>query len=428
MESQEYQTEEKKQFRLTRGMVLLAVIALIVIVVVIIIVVNQINSKKPEYTPADFKKLESRMEEEAPTYISQSGIVLTNEETKIDLKKLLLENGGSIDSNATKAAKICEGYVLASKVDTEKYISYIKCGKFYTTDGYVSEEQPSTTKTPKKDTEKPIVTINGEKEITISAGSNYFDGGAKAIDNIDGDITSNIKVSGSVNTNSPGTYTITYSVSDKAGNKAEAKRVVTVTPAAPITTTTTKAPTTTRKSSGTVRTTTKKTVITTQRVTTPPTITLRGEVYVSLNVGSRYKDSGYYAVDAKGSDITSRVRVSGSVNISIPGTYKITYSVTDSYGNNASTVRTVVVKSTYIKLQSISLTPNTVVLTKGKQQKLSVLYSPSNASNKTISWSSSNTSVATVSNGTITARNKGVAKITAKAADGVTVGISVTVK
>ena len=198
MESQEYQTEEKKQFRLTRGMVLLAVIALIIIVVVIIIVVNQINSKKPEYTPADFKKLESRMEEEAPTYISQSGIVLTNEETKIDLKKLLLENGGSIDSNATKAAKICEGYVLASKVDTEKYISYIKCGKFYTTDGYVSEEQPSTTKTPKKDTEKPIVTINGEKEITISAGSNYFDGGAKAIDNIDGDITSNIKVSGSV--------------------------------------------------------------------------------------------------------------------------------------------------------------------------------------------------------------------------------------
>lgn len=427
MESQEYVTEEKKQFRLTRGMVLLAVIALIIIVVVIIIVVNKINSKKPEYTTDDFKKLESRMQEEAPTYLSQSGIILTNEEIKIDLKKLLLENGGSIDSNATKAAKICEGYVLASKVDTEKYIPYIKCGNFYTTEGYVSEEQPSTTKAPKKDTEKPTITINGEKEITISAGSNYVDSGAKAMDNIDGDITSNIKVSGSVNAAAPGTYTITYSVSDKAGNKTEAKRVVTVTPAAPITTTTTK--TTTKKNTGTVnRPTTKKTVITTQKVTTPPTITLRGEAYVSLNVGSSYKDSGYYAVDAKGADITSRVRVSGSVNTSVAGTYKITYSVTDSYGNNASIARTVVVKSTYVKLQSISLTPNTVVLTKGKQQKLSVLYSPSNASNKTISWSSSNTSVATVSNGTITAKNKGVATITAKAADGVTVRINVTVK
>ena len=43
---------------------------------------------------------------------------------------------------------------------------------------------------------------------------------------------------------------------------------------------------------------------------------------------------------------------------------------------------------------------------------------PQNASNKTVTWSSSNTDVATVENGIVTAKGQGVAKITVKTTDG----------
>ena len=52
--------------------------------------------------------------------------------------------------------------------------------------------------------------------------------GATATDNEDGSLTSKIKMTGTVNTKKAGTYTITYSVSDKAGNRTEVTRTVVV--------------------------------------------------------------------------------------------------------------------------------------------------------------------------------------------------------
>lgn len=55
----------------------------------------------------------------------------------------------------------------------------------------------------------------------------------------------------------------------------------------------------------------------------------------------------------------------------------------------------------------------------GENQQLSAAVSPSSANDKTLNWSSSNTSVATVdSNGNVTAKGAGTAQITATAADG----------
>lgn len=424
---EEYETDEKKKFQIKRWMVILALIILIILVIVIIVIVNIVNSKKPEYTTSDFTKLESRMLEEAPIYLSQKGIELTSEEIKIDLKDLLVENGGSIDSNKVKAAKICEGYVVASKIETEKYASYIKCKNLYTTSGYISNdnEDKKDTTTTKKDTEKPVITINGEKEVIINEGSNYTDEGATAMDNIDGDITSKIKTENHVDVSEPGSYTVVYTVTDKAGNKAEATRKVTVvsTPK----TTTSKKTTTTKKQSG-GSTITKPKTTTTQKVTTPPTITLKGSSYITLDVGDKWNDPGYSAKDAKGSDITSRVSVSGTVNTSNAGTYRITYYVTDSYGNSSSKSRTVVVKSNYVKLQSISLTPNTLNISVGSSATLIVSFNPSNATNKLLTWSSSDNSVASVSNGVVKGIKKGTATITAKGADGVSKSVSVIVK
>ena len=66
----------------------------------------------------------------------------------------------------------------------------------------------------------------------------------------------------------------------------------------------------------------------------------------------------------------------------------------------------------------------------GKTKNLSVSLEPNHtfAANRTIKWSSSNTKVATVSNGTVKAVGAGTATITAKAYNGKTCAVTVTVK
>ncbi|MGE5455485.1 MAG: immunoglobulin-like domain-containing protein [Ignavibacteriales bacterium] len=74
----------------------------------------------------------------------------------------------------------------------------------------------------------PVITVN-PTTVSISLGSTYTDTGVTASDNIDGNITSSIVTTGSVNTAVAGTYTLTYNVSDSSGNAAATKtRTVTV--------------------------------------------------------------------------------------------------------------------------------------------------------------------------------------------------------
>lgn len=80
------------------------------------------------------------------------------------------------------------------------------------------------------DTIAPVITLSGSASVSVSQGSGYADAGATASDTTDGDITGSIGTSGSVDTATVGSYTITYSVSDTAGNAAEpVVRRVTVT-------------------------------------------------------------------------------------------------------------------------------------------------------------------------------------------------------
>ena len=66
----------------------------------------------------------------------------------------------------------------------------------------------------------PIITLTGDSEITLELGSEYIEAGASAIDNVDGDLTNGILITGSVDSNTAGTYTISYDVSDSSGNAA----------------------------------------------------------------------------------------------------------------------------------------------------------------------------------------------------------------
>ena len=160
------------------------------------------------------------------------------------------------------------------------------------------------------DTTPPIITLVGPATIDLTVGDTYIDEGATALDDIDGDITSDIITVNPVDTSTEGTYTVTYNVSDTAGNPAqEVTRTVniTVAPEEPEP----------------------------ELDTTPPTITLTGPDTIDLIVGDTYIDEGATATDDTDGDITPSIVTVNPVDITIEGSYTVTYNVSDTAGNPA---------------------------------------------------------------------------------------------
>ncbi|HEY0006594.1 MAG TPA: immunoglobulin-like domain-containing protein [Pyrinomonadaceae bacterium] len=152
----------------------------------------------------------------------------------------------------------------------------------------------------------PTLTINGNAAMTVECHSTFTDPGASATDNCA--VIGPVSTSGSVNTDVPGTYTLTYSASDGA-NTATATRAVTVVD------------------------------------TVAPTIALNGSSSVTVECHTSFNDPGANASDTCAGALTSAITVSGTVNLDAPGTYTRTYSVSD--GTNSSSVsRTIIVVDT----------------------------------------------------------------------------------
>ena len=130
-----------------------------------------------------------------------------------------------------------------------------------------------------------------------------------------------------------------------------------------------------------------------------------------------------------GNTFTFRVKTSDHNNES--GTYNThIYAYDNSYrGNCAGAVTlTATVPAPPVAVTGVKLNKTSLSFTgTGSSQTLTATVSPSNATNKTITWSSSNTSVATVSNGVVKAVGFGTATITAKSNNGKTASCSVTV-
>lgn len=77
-----------------------------------------------------------------------------------------------------------------------------------------------------EDKENPIISLNGNESVSLYLGNAYSEAGYTAIDNCDGDITSNVVVSGKVDTSKIGTYKIKYEVTDSSNNTVSLERVV----------------------------------------------------------------------------------------------------------------------------------------------------------------------------------------------------------
>ena len=166
------------------------------------------------------------------------------------------------------------------------------------------------------DTKAPIIELNKIDGYYPKTGETYQEEGFTATDNYDGDITSKIKRTEDKNV-------ITYTVSDSSGNKTSVQRTI-------------------EYNDGIA-----------------PTITLNGDSDITIKAGTRFEDPGCTAKDSHGNDISDSVSVSDNISTYRAGTYTITYSVTDKFGNETSIDRTVTVEA--VKQTATTSSGNKVV-------------------------------------------------------------------
>lgn len=79
-----------------------------------------------------------------------------------------------------------------------------------------------------QDTISPIITLIGSSTIDLFVGDSYTDAGVTASDNIDGDITARVTATSTISTTTAGVYSVTYFVSDSAGNATTSMRTVNI--------------------------------------------------------------------------------------------------------------------------------------------------------------------------------------------------------
>ena len=89
-------------------------------------------------------------------------------------------------------------------------------------------EEKITRTIKKEDNTAPVISLKGNETVYVIVGGSYNEPGYIAEDNCDSDISGNVKVEGSVDTSAAGTYTLTYTVADNAGNTDTKTRKVTV--------------------------------------------------------------------------------------------------------------------------------------------------------------------------------------------------------
>jgi hypothetical protein len=216
-----------------------------------------------------------------------------------------------------------EDGVITSGITTSGAINSSILGT-YTIQYSVTDSSGATTVVERTvnvvDTTVPVITLNGNAIENVAVGSSYTDPGATATDNYDGDISNIISTTGSADSSTVGTYTITYDVIDSQGNSAIAET---------------------------------RTVNVVDEVA--PTISLFGQANINLEVYDTYTESGASAIDNYDGNISSLIVTSGTVDTSIVDTYTLAYDITDANGNSATTVsRTVVVEDTTAPVIALS--------------------------------------------------------------------------
>lgn len=142
------------------------------------------------------------------------------------------------------------------------------------------------------------LSLNGPEEMTIGLNGLYEEKGAKAC--VGGrDASDRVQITGSVDTSTPGTYTLKYEI-----ETLTVERKVTVTDKM------------------------------------KPELILEGDDTMELMLGEDFEEPGYRAADENGRDITGDVKVTGT-ELTRAGENQIKYTVSDSRGNTTQLIRSV---------------------------------------------------------------------------------------
>ena len=158
--------------------------------------------------------------------------------TRVGDATVSLELGSTYTDAGATAVDNIDGTITSSIVADTSAVNVNAVGT-YTVTYNVSDAagnaatQVTRTVNITADVTVPVITRVGDATVNLELGSIYTDTGATAADNIDGDLTANIAVVSTVDVNTVGTYTVTYNVSDAAGNAAtQVTRTVQVVPIA----------------------------------------------------------------------------------------------------------------------------------------------------------------------------------------------------
>jgi len=152
------------------------------------------------------------------------------------------------------------------------------------------------------DTTAPTITLVHKDGSFTLPGHDYQEEGFVAEDNHDGDITDLVQrmvADGYVH----------YRVTDSSGNVTEVEREIIY------------------------------------NDITAPELTLLGNATVYLKAGNSFTEPGYTAIDDAEGDISAKVEVTTDFDKYTPGTYTVTYTVTDNYGNSSQAERKIVVSA-----------------------------------------------------------------------------------
>ena len=145
--------------------------------------------------------------------------------------------------------------------------------------------------------------------VEAESGVSWTDPGYFAWDNVDGIVTDDVSVDNTVNLEVLGTYEVTYTISDDAGNPASCSRFVEVVD------------------------------------TELPIISLLGPPTLVNPCGQEFVDPGATAFDNVDGNLTEFICLSGTIDVCTAGTYILTYFVEDQSSNLAEVNRNVIVPS-----------------------------------------------------------------------------------
>jgi hypothetical protein len=114
----------------------------------------------------------------------------------------------------------------SGSVDTSVPGSYLITYTATDLSGNTSNKTRTVTVQLPPDTEAPVIVLNGNGTVNLIVSETYVEQGVTISDNIDTDLTA--VMTGSVDTDTAGSYTITYTVTDSANNESSISRTVIV--------------------------------------------------------------------------------------------------------------------------------------------------------------------------------------------------------